>query len=437
MKQLFSITIALFILCAMLPGCGARNGATDPEKNPVTEELAYEGVSNYCRSEYGWTDGEGSSYLTMGEETDSEYRVIFRSYTGSVVTFHVEKASGTTRIVEYVPALDREDDVGTINLLDYMGKEPPAEPTDVPSEPKGHYAFRPKVCSVYMEEVFGETMCDTWYHLVDAVMAGEDTFACPDQHTYDWVMGQFPRLCFPVLTELIDRAWDREHSVVDGVASFTWLVPPEEAAVRIGEFAQQIEGILNDTLEDDYSDFEKALALYKYFSRTYVYDWETFEKKSEAGVDYTTTYRLFKTGMGICSEIAPAYSYLLMQAGVEATVMMGGDHEWSYVRINGRDYHIDPTYVLTDVDSLSYFMMTDQQRETTGYGKDVYVITSNYSKDNPHPDYTADDDTYSPLWGYRLEEFFPNENRLRCWRYAEDGEKDYLEFDYVTKEIRE
>jgi len=158
------------------------------------------------------------------------------------------------------------------------------------------YVFRPKVCSAYMEEVFGKTMCETWYHLVDAVMAGEDTFACPDQHTYDWVMGQFPIRCFPVLTELIDFAHDRENSVVDGIASFIYLVPREEAAGRIREFARQVESILNDVLEDDYSDFEKALVLYDYFSHTYHYDYETEQKMYDTFVDYTTTCRLFEQG---------------------------------------------------------------------------------------------------------------------------------------------
>ena len=129
---------------------------------------------------------------------------------------------------------------------------------------------------------FGKTMCEAWGHLVDAVMAGEDTFACPDQYTYDWVMGQFPRLCFPVLTELITYSWDRENSVSNGIAGFTYLVPREEASERIADFAQQIEQILNDTLEEDYSDFEKAIALYDYFFRTYQYDWETYEKKTES-----------------------------------------------------------------------------------------------------------------------------------------------------------
>ena len=304
------------------------------------------------------------------------------------------------------------------------------EPTDGAIR-QSSYVFQPKVCSTYMEEVFGKTMCETWFHLVDAVMAGEDTFACPDQHTYDWVMGQFPIRCFPVLTELIDFAYDREHSVIDGVASFTYLVPREEAARRTGEFARQVEGILYDVLEDDYSDFEKALALYDYFSHTYHYDYETEQKMYETIVDYTTPLRVFETGMGICTEISRAYSYLLMQAGVDAATVMGGGHEWSYVRINSVNYHIDPTFAINNLSSLAYFMMTDEQREATGYGKDGFVFISNYSQDHPHPDYTADDDTFRPLWERQLEAFSPEENILRCWQYTEGWEKDYLDFDYT------
>ena len=59
------------------------------------------------------------------------------------------------------------------------------DPADAADEPRGHYVFQPKVCSVYLEEVFGKTMCETWYNLVDAVMAGKETFDCTDQHTYD------------------------------------------------------------------------------------------------------------------------------------------------------------------------------------------------------------------------------------------------------------
>ena len=56
----------------------------------------------------------------MGEETDSAYQVVFRSYTGAFVNFYVDKASGTTRMEEYVPTLDVRNEAGTIDLFDYL-----------------------------------------------------------------------------------------------------------------------------------------------------------------------------------------------------------------------------------------------------------------------------------------------------------------------------
>jgi len=297
------------------------------------------------------------------------------------------------------------------------------------SADQGHYVFQPKACSVFMKEVFGDAMVETWENLVDAVLAGENTFACPDKHTYDWVMGQFPKHCLPILPELIDYAYDRSHAVKNGVASFTWLVSPEEAAARIADFGEQVEEILNAALRDDDSDFEKAAALYNYFCRHYTYDWELYEETREKYVE-SSPMHLFRTGTGICSEIAPAYSLLLTQAGVKATTMQGPDHEWSYVRIGGREYHIDPTFVLNSEESLEYFMMTDEQRAVTGFPGNVCFITSNYSRDNPHPNYTADDSTYSVLWNYSFETLLREENKLRCWQYTEGWEKSIFDFSY-------
>ena len=60
--------------------------------------------------------------LEMGEETDSTYQVVFRSYTGAWVNFHVDKTSGSTRMVERVPTLGIENEAGTIELFDYLEK---------------------------------------------------------------------------------------------------------------------------------------------------------------------------------------------------------------------------------------------------------------------------------------------------------------------------
>ena len=89
----------------------------------ITAEMAYEGVNNYCHKEYDWSaaaDQPDMMYVQMGEETDSAYQVVFRSYTGAFVHFYVDKTSGTTRMVEKVPSLNVEEDAGTIELFDYL-----------------------------------------------------------------------------------------------------------------------------------------------------------------------------------------------------------------------------------------------------------------------------------------------------------------------------
>ena len=98
--------------------------------------MAYEGVNNYCHKEYDWSvakDNPDIMYLTMGEETDSAYQVVFRSYTGAFVHFYVNKTSGTTKMVEKVlceqsdqgrtPSLNVEEESGTFELFDYLEEQ--------------------------------------------------------------------------------------------------------------------------------------------------------------------------------------------------------------------------------------------------------------------------------------------------------------------------
>ena len=99
---------------------------TEDTLRTITEEMAYEGVNNYCHKEYDWSvakDNPDIMFVQMGEETDSAYQVIFRSYTGAFVHFYVDKTSGTTKMVEKVPSLNVEEEAGTINLFDYLDKQ--------------------------------------------------------------------------------------------------------------------------------------------------------------------------------------------------------------------------------------------------------------------------------------------------------------------------
>ena len=114
------IVLSFILIATLFSSCG--NNST---KSKITAEMAYEGVNNYCHSVYDWSiakENPSIMYVQMGEETDSAYQVVFRSYTGAFVNFYVDKASGTTRMEEYVPTLEVRNNAGTIELFDYLKK---------------------------------------------------------------------------------------------------------------------------------------------------------------------------------------------------------------------------------------------------------------------------------------------------------------------------
>ena len=125
----FTFAFVALILCSCnnkVNDTQSTDVQTEDTLKTITEDMAYEGINNYCHSAYDWSvakDNPDIMYLTMGEETDSTYQVIFRSYTGAFVHFYVNKTSGTTRIVEKVPSLNVEEDIGTIELFDYLEKQ--------------------------------------------------------------------------------------------------------------------------------------------------------------------------------------------------------------------------------------------------------------------------------------------------------------------------
>ena len=118
--------IALLFLLATMFLCSCGSKSTKESQSKITAEMAFEGVTNYCHNAYDWSMAEDNPDIMgvqMGEESDSAYQVVFRSYTGAFVNFYVDKSSGTTRMEEYVPNLDIKEDAGTIDLFDYIDKK--------------------------------------------------------------------------------------------------------------------------------------------------------------------------------------------------------------------------------------------------------------------------------------------------------------------------
>ena len=299
------------------------------------------------------------------------------------------------------------------------------------TEARGHYEYKPVVMSSIFLDIMGEDMYDAYKNYIAAVQNGEDEFAVKTEEAYDWMIGQFPG-CFQPLYDIYTEsnyggAWK------NGRATFQYKISKEELAEKEAEFEKLVVDILNENLRDDYSDFEKALVLYIYISTNYTYDYEVLKKLDDNPEYPVSAYRFLTEKHGICSECSTAYSFLLLQAGVDATIA-GGDrpsdhagHGWSYVTINGKNYHIDPTYGMCSPGSMAYFMMTDEQREKEdGYQKSGTTIGCHYKGDKNGDKYTADDDTFAPLWDGKFLSM-DHENKLIHY-YDIDGNSKT--FDY-------
>lgn len=300
--------------------------------------------------------------------------------------------------------------------------------------PRGHFEFKTVVIPSILRDIMGEDMCVAYGNYVNAVLAGEDDFEVVDEKSYDWMIGQFPSQCFPLLFEYTGSNYGGAFS--NGRATFQYKIPKDELAVKEAEFEKMVTDILNENLRDDYSDFEKVLALYLYFSENYTYDYDTYYVMEDQNVDFLSAYRFLTRKTGICCECATAFTYLLLQAGVDANNIGGNlnynneGHEWVYITINGRNYHVDPTYAMSSGNDLTYLMMTDDYRENVDcFEKETYSIGCHYIEEHNGYKYDADDDFFAPLRGTKLISWDPDKNEIRYESYdGTEGTFDYSPF---------
>ena len=67
-------------------------------------------------------DGEYPLYWEIESEEESEIVVLFRSYTGALIRYHIDPVSGDTYVTEYVPGITLEEQRTDeqFNIRDYI-----------------------------------------------------------------------------------------------------------------------------------------------------------------------------------------------------------------------------------------------------------------------------------------------------------------------------
>ena len=307
-------------------------------------------------------------------------------------------------------------------------------PQNVPFE------FNPHTYSCFLEAYYDSGYKESFFNLVDALSEGKDTFKCSSKEAYEFCMDSvtlnqlYPVACM----QITSKSKDGGPSYEDGIGHIYYNKPVDEYLQRQKEFRKDITDVMNQYIKSDYTDFEKCLALYDYVASNYKYDDNDELRKTGDG----SGYGCFKLKKGVCADYSAWYAYLLMEAGVNAIAVQNfgnensiGYHAWTYVQVNGFNYHIDVTWALNYDGSstgaaLDYFMMTDQNREFSGYPLDkleVPLLDMKYAPDITQYSFTANDKTY------RLTDFatlirYDTEKNILYYRdpYFPDEEKEFV-----------
>ena len=105
-------------------GCGTEKIETE---TTLTDEEALAAIRNYCcianpSLEEIVTDGEYPAYWEIASGSEEEVVVLFRSYTGALVRYYIDRATGNTTVTEFVPGITAEEQPTdeSFNARDYL-----------------------------------------------------------------------------------------------------------------------------------------------------------------------------------------------------------------------------------------------------------------------------------------------------------------------------
>ena len=217
-----------------------------------------------------------------------------------------------------------------------------------------HHELKTFVYSDFYREIYDEDTEETFRAYCEAVCKGETEFKCKSDDYR--IIARLKMLASEYLP--IAFAYANITTIdADNVAHIDYGMSAEEFQTKFDEFEGKVTQILDETCKAGYSDAENAIAIYDYFARNFTY------------TTYTSSYVVIMEENGICQDLASAYDYLLGQVGIDGCIcnsMINRQypHSWSLIRIDGKYYHADPTYALSNPGTIRYFGFTDERRSS-------------------------------------------------------------------------
>lgn len=208
---------------------------------------------------------------------------------------------------------------------------------------------------------------------MDAMFAHEDYVKLTDSYDDNLnILGYMQDNPYTVILSDFDITSD--HMGME----FEYAYSAEECAEMVRFMDEEFLNIINGNIRADMNDLEKVLAIYKYFGERISYDYDWLEKYelSEDKFMYpdVTVYQALKTDKGVCHTYTYLCRFALQQLGIKcekacADMTNGECHMWPIIWLDGKAFHIDPTWDSDGAGTatgLRYFGMTDEENIDRG-----------------------------------------------------------------------
>lgn len=174
----------------------------------------------------------------------------------------------------------------------------------------------------------------------------------------------------------LDRTYQLEgHNTKNGITTYDTIVLRYfmTAKQRI-YFSSALETKITEILADcpASGDYERERYLHDQLTENCTYDTQAASVAAEADPAAYTAYGALVERAAVCEGYAKAMQLLLRRAGIPCTLVTGKSgenneaHMWNLVKINGNDYHLDPTWNDSQNGSLhTYFNLTTESISAT------------------------------------------------------------------------
>ena len=143
------------------------------------------------------------------------------------------------------------------------------------------------------------------------------------------------------------------------------------------------KAVLDKTIQDGMSDYEKEEALYNWVVSNVNYDWTHQDVMTETPRESYTPYGGLVERKAVCLGYATTFQLLMDLAGVECITVVGAssssssDHAWNMVKLEGEWYCVDPTW---DASYHGYLQGEELMASTHRY----FNVTSDYMRQTDH-----------------------------------------------------